>query len=113
MNRRVQASRHQLISMTAGLAVAFLFAIATPAAAIPAVGCGSITVSHKRYSIRAHVLNCGLARRWSTAFLAHGSVPAGYECQRYSPRVTRVRFLCVDPSTSTRIDGPRSFNATG
>ncbi len=113
MNRPVQASRNQLISMTAGIAVALLLAVATPVAAIPAVGCGSITVHHKRYSIRAHVLSCKLARPWSTAFLGRGSVPAGYECQRYSPRVTRIRFLCVDPSTSTRIDGPRSFSATG
>jgi hypothetical protein len=89
-----------------------MLALAAPAAAVPAIGCGNIEVHHKRYAVRAHVLSCGPARRWSIAFLAHGTVPAGYNCQRYSPKVTRVRFLCFDPATSTRTDGPRSFNAT-
>lgn len=82
------------------------------AGAVPAVGCGSITVHHTRYSVRAHVLKCPLARQWSAAFLAHGSVPAGYDCQRYSPKVTRVRFLCDNPATVTRLDGPLSFSAS-
>ena len=84
----------------------------TQAGAVPAVGCGSITVHHTRYSVRAHVLKCPLARQWSVAFLAHGSVPSGYDCQRYSPKVTRVRFLCDDPATVTRLDGPLSFSAS-
>ncbi len=82
------------------------------AGAVPAVGCGSITVHHTRYSVRAHVLKCPLARQWSVAFLAHGSVPSGYDCQRYSPKVTRVRFFCDDPATVTRLDGPLSFSAS-
>jgi hypothetical protein len=108
----MQSARYLPVGMIAAMTVAIALAIAVPAAAVPAVGCGSLTVNHKRYSIRAHVLACNLARRWSAAFLAHGSVPAGYECQRYNPKTTRVRFLCVDPATSTRSDGPRSFNAT-
>ena len=85
---------------------------ATQAEATPAVGCGSITVNHTGYSVRAHVLSCRLARQWSTAFLAHNSVPPGYDCQRYSPRETRVRFLCDNPATVTRLDGPLSFSAS-
>jgi hypothetical protein len=85
---------------------------ATPAAAVPAVGCGKITVHHKRYSIRAHVLSCTRARNWSYAFLGKGRVPAGYDCQRFSPKITRVRFVCSNPSTATRRDGPQAFNAT-
>jgi hypothetical protein len=112
MTGHPQSSRLLPIGLMAALGVAFVLALATSAAAVPAIGCGAMTVHHKRYSIRAHVLPCSLARRWSATFLAHGTAPAGYECQRYSPRITRVRFLCVDPSTSTRSDGPRSFNAT-
>jgi len=108
----MQASHHRPVSVLAALVAAGALAIAAPAAAVPAVGCGAIEVHHKRYSVRAHVLSCVLARRWSTAFLAHGTVPAGYDCQRYSPKITRVRFLCFDPATSTRSDGPQSFNAT-
>ena len=94
------------------LTIGLLAISATPAGAVPAVGCGKITVHHKRYSIRAHVLNCTRARQWSYAFLAKGRVPAGYDCQRYSPKVTRIRFVCSDPATATRSDGPRAFNAT-
>lgn len=94
------------------IAVAVLCATAVPAGAVPAIGCGSIEVRHKHYSVRAHVLSCKLARPWASAFLAHGSVPAGYDCQRYGPRITRVRFLCFNPNTSTRTDGPQSFSAT-
>jgi hypothetical protein len=96
----------------ATIALALATIAPTGAEAVPAVGCGSITVNHTHYSVRAHVLNCRLARKWSVAFLAHGSVPAGYDCQRYSPKVTRVRFLCDNPSTVTRIDGPLSFSAS-
>ncbi len=105
-------TRSPLIVAVSLLAAAFVLAIASPAAAIPAVPCGTLTVNHKRYAIRAHVLSCSLARPWSVAFLAHGRVPPGYDCQRYSPKVTRVRFLCFDPTTSTRTDGPLGFNAT-
>jgi hypothetical protein len=109
---RMRSARHLPLVVLAVLTAALVLAIVTPAAAVPAVGCGPITVNHKRYQVRAHVLNCKLAVRWSTGFLAHGTVPAGYNCQRYSPKVTRVRFLCFDPATSTRTDGPRSFSAT-
>jgi hypothetical protein len=85
---------------------------ATPASATPAVGCGKITVHHKRYSIRAHVLKCRHARKWSYTFLSSGRAPAGYDCQRYSPKITRVRFVCSNPATVTRRDGPQAFNAT-
>lgn len=99
-----------IAAVMAALGVAALSA--TQAEAVPAVACGSITVSHTRYSVRAHVLSCHLARQWSSAFLAHGSVPTGYDCERYSPKVTRVRFLCDDPATVTNIDGPLSFSAS-
>ncbi len=86
--------------------------VATQAEAIPAVSCGTVTVGHSKYPVRAHVLNCNSARRWTVAFLAHGSVPAGYDCARYSAKVTRVLFLCDDPATVTNIDGAYSFSAT-
>ena len=108
----VQAPRHRWAGVIGAVVVACALSAASPAHAIPAVSCGNLEVSHKRYAIRAHVLSCRTARRWSVAFLLHGTVPTGYECERYSPKVTRVRFLCDDPQTTTRIDGPLSFNAT-
>lgn len=93
-----------------GLGLVLLWA--TTAAAIPAVGCGQISVHGKRYSVRAHVMNCHRARQWAISFLAVGHVPVGYDCQRFSPRITRVRFVCDNPATATRVDGPQSFSAT-
>lgn len=101
-----------LLTAVATLAAGLATIAATQAEAIPAVSCGTVTVGHTRYPVRAHVLNCGSARRWTVAFLAHGSVPAGYDCQRYSAKVTRVVFLCDDPATVTNLDGPLSFSAT-
>jgi hypothetical protein len=101
-----------LLMATAALACGAVTLTATSAEAIPAVSCGTITVGHSRYPIRAHVLGCSRARAWAAAFLAHGSVPSGYDCQRYSAKVTRVLFLCDDPATVTNIDGPLSFSAT-
>lgn len=95
------------IALTAGVVATW----ADSASAVPAIGCGRITVHHKRYSIRAHVLRCSRARRWSYAFLSNGRVPYGYDCQRFNPRITRVRFVCSNPSTATRSDGPQAFTA--
>ncbi len=97
-----------MIALAAGVIAIW----ATPASAVPAIGCGRITAHHKRYSIRAHVLSCNRARHWSYRFLTSGQVPAGYNCQRYSPKITRVRFVCSNPATATRSDGPQAFNAT-
>ncbi len=110
---RSRGSRTGLRAIAAlALAAAAVAVWVTPAAATPAYGCGKITVHHKRYSIRAHVLPCSRARSWSYAFLANGRVPNGYDCQRFSPKITRVRFVCSDPSTATPTDGPHAFNAT-
>ncbi len=101
-----------MLTAVAAVAAGLETIAATPAEAIPAVSCGTVTVGHSKYPVRAHVLNCDSARRWTVAFLAHGSVPAGYDCARYSAKVTRVLFLCDDPATVTNIDGPYSFSAT-
>lgn len=105
-------SRRHLAALAGAGAFALSGVAAVPAGAVPAVGCGSISVNHVNYSVRAHVLACRLARTWAINFLAHNKVPAGYDCQRYSPKVTRVRFLCDNPATVTRLDGPQSFSAT-
>lgn len=113
MVRRSTKTRTSLRTIAALALAAVAVAIwVTPAGATPAYGCGKITVHHKRYSIRAHVLPCSRARSWSYAFLANGRVPNGYDCQRFSPKITRVRFVCSDSATATRTDGPRGFNAT-
>lgn len=113
IRQRCTTARWSLFAAAAIVLTAGVVAVwATPATATPAIGCGKVRVHHKRYSIRAHVLSCRKARRWSYAFLARGQVPAGYDCQRFSPKITRVRFVCSNPATATRSDGPQAFSAT-
>jgi hypothetical protein len=94
-----------------GLAAVLAALSATPARAVPAIGCGHVTVNHKSYSVRAHVLSCSKARPWTVSYLSHRRAPRGYRCRRFSPKITRVLFVCENPATETRSDGPQSFSA--
>jgi hypothetical protein len=85
---------------------------AAPASAVPAVSCGKVKVHQKKYAVRAHVLSCKKARRWSVDVLLRHPAPAGYECRRFDPKITRVRFVCENPKTRSRSDGPQSFSAS-
>jgi hypothetical protein len=76
------------------------------------VACGSVKVHHKSYKVRAHVLACKKARKWSIAVLLNHGPPAGYKCRHFDPKITRVRFVCEDPKTASRSDGPRNFSAS-
>jgi hypothetical protein len=100
-----------LLALVLPLAVLVGALCATPARAVPAIGCGHVTVHHKRYSVRAHVLSCKKARPWAVSYLTHRRAPRGYQCQRFSPKITRVAFVCDNPKTASRTDGPQSFSA--
>ena len=105
--------RRAAAPLVAAAAAAIALAIAAGSArAVPAVACGQLTVSHKHYAIRSHVLNCGRARVWTRAYLSRHRAPQGYVCRRFDPRITRVVFVCENPATQTRSDGPQSFLAT-
>ena len=95
--------------LVAALAVALS---AAPASAVPAISCGKVKVHGKSYKVRAHVLACKKARKWTVNVLLNHGPPAGYKCRRFDPKITRVRFICEDPKTSSRSDGPRSFSAS-
>ena len=97
-----------LVVLVAGLTAAFV----VPAAAVPAKACGTVGSKGKRYSVRAHLITCDSARTKARAYLSNGSKPRGWRCVRYNPKVTRVVFQCYDPKTSSRSDGPKSFNAS-
>lgn len=95
--------------LLAALVVAFT---AAPASAVPAISCGKVKVHKKSYKVRAHVLACTKARKWTVNVLLNHGPPAGYKCRRFDPKITRVRFVCEDPKTASRSDGPRSFSAS-
>ncbi|MFL5824935.1 MAG: hypothetical protein ACJ76V_00270 [Thermoleophilaceae bacterium] len=98
-----------VLGLIAAVAVAIL---AAPASAVPAVGCGKVRVGHHHYSVRAHVLACSKARPWAVTYLKRHGAPRGYQCRRFPRALTRVVFLCDNPKTRSRSDGPQSFSAS-
>ncbi len=98
--------------LVAFLAAATVVLAVTPAAAVPAVSCGRLKVDGFHYSVRAHVLGCSRARAWTVRYLRHHRAPHAYVCRRFNRRITRVVFVCENPATETRTDGPQSFSAS-
>jgi hypothetical protein len=100
--------------ITAALIVAALaLTFGQPVArAVPPVGCGKVKAHGKRYSVKAHVLACKSARHWTRVWFKNRHHPSGWVCRSFSRRVTRVRFVCENPSTRSRNDGPQSYSAS-
>lgn len=99
------------LGLAAALGLVAALIIALPAAAVPAVSCGTVGSKGKRYSVRAHLLACSSARTAARNYLSKGSKPRGYRCVRYNPKITRVVFNCTTRSRSDK-DGPKGFSAS-
>ncbi|HEX8102086.1 MAG TPA: hypothetical protein VF533_05720 [Solirubrobacteraceae bacterium] len=70
-------------------------AVAQPAGAIvPPKDCGTTTVKHKRYDIKADQMRCKKAKKYSRAFLRSKDKPRGYRCKSYKASQTKLRFRC-------------------
>jgi hypothetical protein len=108
----MDSPRLRSLALLVALAALVVALTAAPASAVPAIACGKVKVHHKRYKVRAHVLACKKARKWTVDVLLNHGPPAGYKCRRFDPKITRVRFVCEDPKTASRSDGPRSFSAS-
>jgi hypothetical protein len=79
------------------LAVAVLGAglLATSSHAIvPPKDCGRMTVSHKRWHIKADQISCKRARSYAKAYIAHHTKPPHYSCHRY--RGSALYAKCVN-----------------
>src|SRR5690349_2154838 len=104
--------RQQLMLAAAAMAALLVFVgLTATAGAVPPVGCGKVAVHGRHYSVKAHVMSCRTARHWSVAWLKHRSHPRGWSCRAFPRRITRVRFVCENPRTATRSDGPQSYSA--
>lgn len=99
------------LGLAAGLCLVVALIIALPAAAVPAVSCGSVGSKGKRYSVRAHLLSCSSARTAARNYLSKGSKPRGYTCVKYNRKITRVVFNCTSRSRTDK-DGPKGFSAS-
>lgn len=82
---------HLLLLVSCALALA----VAAPAGAIvPPKDCGSTTVKHKHYDIKADQLRCKKARKYARAYLKTRHKPSGYSCKRFSASQTKIAFRC-------------------
>ena len=82
------------------LAGALLLAVAiTSEAIVPPKNCGTITVKHRRYQIKADQLPCSNAKTYASRYLASGTRPPGYRCHRYrgSALVARCENTRANP----------------
>ena len=58
--------------------------VATSEAIVPPKNCGTITVKHRRYQIKADQLPCSKAKTYASRYLGSRIRPPGYKCHRYS-----------------------------
>jgi hypothetical protein len=71
-----------LICALAG--VLLVAVVATSEAIVPPKNCGTISVKHRRYQIKADQLPCSKAKTYASRYLASRTRPPGYKCHRYS-----------------------------
>ena len=83
-----------LLLATAAAALLALPTLAT--AVVPPKNCGTMTVSGKRYQVKADQISCRSGREYAKRFITSGRKPSGYRCRDYPSRKGRVDFYCND-----------------
>ena len=84
----------RIIVASAGVALAAALALAPAAVAtVPPKNCGMLSVSGKRYQIKADQMRCSSAKTYSRRYLRSHSRPSGYSCRDYSSS-TKLKFRC-------------------
>ena len=79
------------------LVAALVAALAVPtvaAAVVPPKNCGTMTVSGKRFQVKADQISCSTARDHARNYIARKRVPRGYRCRTPSREKGRVNFYC-------------------
>jgi hypothetical protein len=72
-------------------------------AIVPPKNCGTITVKHQRYTIKADQLTCAKARTYAARYLGSKVRPSGYSCRRYKGSALVARC------TNTRANPDRTI----
>lgn len=72
---------------------------ASSQAIVPPKNCGTISVKHHRYNIKADQLPCSQAKTYASRFLASNTRPPHYTCHRYkgSALVARCENTRANP----------------
>ena len=84
----------RLIVTLSVLAVSAVVAVTSATAIVPPKNCGTITVKHHRYNIKADQLPCSKARTYAARYIAYGKRPRGYSCRKYKGSALYAR--CVN-----------------
>jgi hypothetical protein len=77
----------------AALVAALLVPSGAPAV-VPPKNCGNVTVSGKRFQVKADQISCRSAKRYAKRYVSSRSKPRGYTCKRPSSAKGRVNFYC-------------------
>jgi hypothetical protein len=80
------------LGIAALVALAMVLAPAVPAT-VPPKNCGKLSVSGKRYQIKADQIRCTTAKTYSRRYLRSHSRPSGYRCNNYGA-YTKLKFRC-------------------
>ncbi|HEX2084587.1 MAG TPA: hypothetical protein VHF89_02815 [Solirubrobacteraceae bacterium] len=76
-------------------AVAALLTIpAVATAVVPPKNCGTMSVSGKRYQVKADQISCRSGREYARRFIRSARKPRGYRCKDYPSKKGRVDFYC-------------------
>ena len=77
----------------AGILALALFVSAGATATVPPKNCGKLSVSGKRYQIKADQMRCTTAKTYSRRYLSSHDKPSGYRCNNYGAS-TKLKFRC-------------------
>ena len=81
------------------IAAALVAALAIPGAAtavVPPKNCGTITVSGKRFQVKADQISCAAGRDHARRYIRTKRGPRGYRCRNITNRRNRVNFTCFN-----------------
>ena len=94
MNSSCIVSPRTLVALLiAGAISAAVFVPVQASAIVPPRDCGILSVSGKRYNIKADQIRCRPARRYSKRYIASHWKPSGYSCRGY--RNSALKFRCA------------------
>jgi hypothetical protein len=88
----MNAARSFVCLLALGALIA-AFGAAAPAQAFHSVKpCGVKTIGSHRYRVRAQVISCAFAKKWTLRFVRNGSHPSNFKCTRVSGG--KIPFYC-------------------
>ena len=88
----IRSGRTAALGIAGVLALALLVAPGAPAT-VPPKNCGKMSVSGKRYQIKADQIRCATAKSHARRYLRTHDRPSGYRCNDFGSS-TKLKFRC-------------------